>query len=78
MSDHVPDPGQRRTLFYGEYSNHVRGATDSPEPDANGASAEPPRRRCSPSWARLIAKVYQVDPLVCVRCGQRMTDRRPS
>jgi hypothetical protein len=22
--------------------------------------------------ARLIAKVYQVDPLVCTRCGQKM------
>jgi serine/threonine protein kinase len=32
--------------------------------------AEPPtRRRCSPSWARLIAKVFQADPLVCRRCG---------
>ena len=33
----------------------------------------PPRRRCSASWARLIVKVYHVDPLVCVRCGQRMS-----
>jgi hypothetical protein len=32
-----------------------------------------PRKRCSPTWARLIAKVYQVDPLVCPRCGQRMS-----
>lgn len=30
-------------------------------------------KRCSPSWARLIAKVYHVDPLVCTRCGQRMS-----
>jgi hypothetical protein len=21
LSDHIPDPGQHRTLFYGEYSN---------------------------------------------------------
>ena len=21
MSDHIPDPGQHRTLFYGEYAN---------------------------------------------------------
>ena len=34
---------------------------------------ETPRRRSSPSWARLIAKIYQVDPLVCSRCGQRMS-----
>jgi hypothetical protein len=26
LSDHIPDPGQHRTLFYGEYSNRVRGA----------------------------------------------------
>jgi hypothetical protein len=32
-----------------------------------------PRRRSSPSWARLIAKIYQVDPVVCSRCGQRMS-----
>jgi len=38
-----------------------------------GLTAEPPRKRCSPSWARLIAKVYQVDPLLCTRCGQRMS-----
>lgn len=29
----------------------------------------PTRRRCSPTWARLIAKVFQADPLVCRRCG---------
>ena len=28
---------------------------------------------CPRSWARLIAKVYQVDPLVCTRCGRRMS-----
>ena len=27
--------------------------------------------RRSPSWGRLIAKVYQVDPLVCTRRGTR-------
>jgi hypothetical protein len=37
------------------------------------ASDSPPRRRCSASWARLIARVYHVDPLVCLRCGQRMS-----
>ena len=31
------------------------------------------RRRASPSWRRLIAKIYQVDPLLCPRCGKRMS-----
>jgi putative transposase len=72
MSDHIPDPGQHRTLFYGEYANRVRGERQPAEADTSGA-AEPRHKRCSPSWARLIAKVYQVDPLLCVRCGQRMS-----
>lgn len=72
MSDLIPEPGQHRTLFYGEYSNRVRGARP-PEPEGAVAAAQPPPRRCSPNWARLIAKVYQADPLQCSRCGQRMS-----
>ena len=45
MSDHIPDPGQHRTLFYGEYSSRVRGTS---APDAAPATVEEaPRRRCS-------------------------------
>ena len=72
MSDHIPDPGQHRTLFYGEYSNRVRGSRP-PEAEESPVAAEPLRKRCSPSWARLIAKVHEVDPLLCPRCGQRMS-----
>jgi hypothetical protein len=72
MSDHIPDPGQHRTILYGQYANRVRGARRRDESEWPEASAEPPRRRCSPAWARLIAKIYQVDPLVCTRCGQKM------
>jgi transposase len=25
-----------------------------------------------PGWAEMIRKVYEVDPLVCPRCGGRM------
>ena len=75
-SDHIPHPGQHRTLFYGEYANRVRRQRRPPAPDGTMAAAEPPLKRCSPSWARLIAKVYQVDPLVCTRCGQRRASSR--
>jgi hypothetical protein len=74
ISDHIPDPGQYRTILYGEYSNRVTGARQRPEPDlSEQTAAEPSRRRCSPAGARLIAKVHQVDPLLCTRCGQQMT-----
>jgi hypothetical protein len=72
MSDHIPDPGHHRTILYGHYANRVRGGRQRDEAELRKAPAEPPRRRCSPTWARLIARVYQVDPLVCARCGQKM------
>lgn len=72
LSAHIPDPGQHRTLFYGEYSNRARGARESAEPEIKTPQEEKSCRRCLSSWARLLAKVYQVDPLVCTRCGKRM------
>ena len=73
LSGHIPDPGQHRTLFYGEYANRNRGARRCPESGVPDLLPETPRRRSSPSWARLVAKIYQVDLLVCSRCGQRMS-----
>jgi hypothetical protein len=31
-----------------------------------------PPRACQSAWARLIAKIYEVDPLICPRCGSEM------
>ena len=59
-----------RTHFYAHYANRVRGAQAGEQEPRHLAEAEPPtRRRCSSTWARLIAKVFQADPLVCRRCG---------
>jgi hypothetical protein len=33
---------------------------------------EEPRPIPSKGWAELIRKVYEVDPLICPRCGGRM------
>jgi hypothetical protein len=44
MSDHIPDPGQHRTLFYGEYSNRVRGAVHR-APSTREAEKPPPPPR---------------------------------
>jgi hypothetical protein len=53
-------------------ANRVRAGRRPPDAEASTA-AEQLRKRCSPSWARLIAKVYRVDRLLCARCGQRMS-----
>ena len=79
MTDHIPDPHRHRTLFYGRasgattsahYANRARGARGKEKAllDA-GQAAGPKKRRCSPSWARLISKVYHADPLTCRDCG---------
>jgi putative transposase len=64
MSDHIPDPGKHRTHFYAHYANRVRGERPS---EALGhqkhEEEQSKKRRCPPSWARLIAKVFQTDPL---------------
>jgi hypothetical protein len=63
--------GDHRTHFYAHYANRVRGQRPGEEEPRHTAEAEPTtRRRSSPSWARLIAKVFQADPLVCRRCGR--------
>jgi hypothetical protein len=68
LADHIPDTGRHRTHLYGFYSSRVRSGRR--ETDRSDVPAEPStKRRCAPSWARLISRVYQADPLVCRRCG---------
>ena len=66
----------------GAYSNSHRGVAArregfEVEPAAAIASAEPPESESAwlkerkKSWAQLIRRVYEADPLLC-RCGQRM------
>jgi hypothetical protein len=68
----VPLPRSRMNPSLGQNANRTRGAAQRDKAEPPEACAEPPRRRCSPTWARLIARVYQADPLLCTRCGQKM------
>jgi len=82
VTQHVPDPGEHTRHYFGYYSNAARGkrrqmaAGDGADGVADGLSddseTEDFRRECRRSWARLIQKVYQVDPLVCPDCGGRL------
>ena len=80
LCQYIPPPGFRLTRLYGAYANRTRGARarrmagagQRPAPgdreaDIPTASQREPRRQ----WARLIAKVFEVDPLRCV-CGGTM------
>jgi hypothetical protein len=81
LTSHIPDRGTQLVHYYGAYSNAHRGIacrreafievppedepSDPPRPDSAWLAA---RRK---SWARLIRRVYEVDPLLCP-CGERM------
>ena len=80
LCQHIPPPGLHLTRLYGAYANRTRGARarrsagtgkelDSPRTEV--ACLAPPERERRRQWARLIAKVFEVDPLRCV-CGARM------
>ena len=73
MADHIPDPGRHRTLFYAYYANRVRGDRAAPEPREARVEEKPAKkRRCTARWARLISKVFHVDPLTCTKCGGKL------
>jgi hypothetical protein len=76
---HVPDRYEHLVRYVGWYSNRARGERAKRERLREGAphlptlSAVPePVRRAGATWARLIRKVYEADPLTCPRCQARM------
>jgi hypothetical protein len=81
----VPEPRLHQVRYYGRYSNVSRAHRDVPgdgperaeqglgissSPGAEPDAAE--RRRLRRLWARLIRRVYEVDPLLCHECGGSM------
>ena len=75
LTTHIPNRGEQMVRYYGYYSNKSRGMRKKQDKD----DAVPSLIECdvSPSafrknWARLIQKIYNVDPLVCSKCFGRM------
>ena len=84
LSVQIPDTFEQTVRFCGVYSARSRGkqkrekSADNKEIQATPTTltlspTEPPTKRAaSRSWARLIKKVYEVDPLLCPKCGSTM------
>ena len=83
VTSHIADPHQQIVRYYGRYSNASRGWRRKPAVQAplnrgvdSAPQADSPaerfarQRRCN--WARLLKKIYEVDPLRCPRCGNQM------
>ncbi len=80
LCQHIPPPGLHLTRLYGAYANRTRGARARRSagagegPAAHFSEADdltPALRERRRQWARLIARVFEVDPLRCV-CGGTM------
>ncbi len=69
---HIPDRFEHLVRYAGWYSNRARGKRRRMGADAHDAAVEyvdaPTAARARSTWARLIHKVYEVDPLECPKC----------
>ncbi len=85
ITTQIPDARQHMVRYYGAYANRARKLyrpVEGPVPAPVGEPAEVgagPRdaeaawkRTRRQAWARLLARIYEVDPLVCPRCGEEL------
>ena len=75
MCSHVPNKGEQMVRYYGYYSNVSRGNRkkqneDERIPSVLGSDESSKEHR--KNWARLIQKIYEVDPLTCPKCSGKM------
>ena len=77
--DHIPEPSQQTVRYWGFYANAARGKRRKAAPAADGTpmprqqgDTDESTRRARLSWAKLIHRVYEVDPLLCPFCGAEM------
>ena len=81
---HIPNKREQTVRYYGYYSNKSRGVRAKAEANevdnktiniANEAIIIPislSRKRFKKNWARLIQKVYNLDPLKCGKYSGKM------
>ena len=84
ITQHIPAHGFQNVRYYGWYSNKTRGqrrkqtlaaATEDPptaDADVIDVSDYQPKKHASKKWRELIKKVWEVEPLICPKCGKPM------
>ncbi|MEW6667000.1 MAG: transposase [Thermodesulfobacteriota bacterium] len=71
MCSHVPNKGEQMVRYYGYYSNVSRGRREKSGQDGLIPcimESEESSKGYRKNWARLIQKIYEVDPLTCPKC----------
>jgi hypothetical protein len=75
ICSHIPNRGEQMVRYYGHYSNVSRGkrqmeGNDDAVPSIIESQGD--EKTFRRNWARLIQKIYEVDPLVCPKCKGAM------
>ncbi len=76
FTQHIPIKGSHLIRYSGWYSNRARGSreqddqTEEMEISQEGTAFQQARRQ---QWAMLIQRIYEVDPMICPKCGESMT-----
>jgi hypothetical protein len=74
LASHIPNMGEQTVRYFGYYSNVCRGRRKKQNCDGLDyiISNDEYRQGCNKSWAKLIKRIYEVDPLICPKCGRLM------
>jgi hypothetical protein len=79
LTQHIPTKGQHLIRYYGLYSSRTKGVINNDENDkirefeiSDLDDQSVSNKESRKAWARLIQKIYSVDPMVCTRCGSEM------
>ena len=88
ITQHIPDKSFQLIRYYGWYSNRGRGDREKAKEGSDGnhpsvadssssleiidVSDYRPKKIPSPKWRECIKKVWEVDPLLCPKCGGEM------
>lgn len=75
MCSHVPNKGEQMARYYGYYSNVACGKRKKADADDKIPCILEPEltdKAFRKNWARLIQKIYEVDPLICSKCQGQM------
>ncbi len=74
LQQHIPDKWEQTTRYMGVYSSRARGAKRLREPVSDSEHEALPEPRVAPtsSWAACMKKIFEVDPLICKKCGASM------
>ncbi|MBA7704139.1 hypothetical protein ES703_112939 [subsurface metagenome] len=88
LTQHIPSKHKHLIRYYGLYSSRTKGKVNkdgslakygytstpqgTPGQDSNLEMENVSNKASRRSWARLIQKVYEVDPLICPKCGHEL------